>query len=65
LDRVNPYPSESSEARVARYLDWGAEAVKSAAQARTQELREAHLKIASSWMKFAEEALKKLHSEVD
>jgi hypothetical protein len=56
---VNPHPAENIETRVARYLNWAAEAVKSAAQARTQELRDAHLAIASSWMRLAEDAIKK------
>ncbi len=59
---MNPHPSESLEGRIARCLDWAGEAVKSAAQARSQELRDAHLKIASSWMKLAEEALKRLRT---
>ena len=60
---MNPHPSETIEARVARYLDWAGEAVKSAAQARNPELRDAHLAIASSWMRLAEDGIKKVRTD--
>ena len=60
---MNPLPSESIEARVARYLDWAGEAVKSAAQAKNQELREAHLAIAGSWMRLAEDGIKRVRAQ--
>jgi hypothetical protein len=55
-------PLESMEARIVRYLDWAGEAVRSAAQARSRELRDAHLAIATSWMRLAEEAMRRFNS---
>jgi hypothetical protein len=57
---VGSHPPESIEARIVRYLDWAGEAAKSAAQARSRELRDAHLAIAGSWMRLAEEAMRRL-----
>ena len=56
---MNPHPSESVEERAARYLEWAGEALRSAALARNPELREAHLAIASSWMRLAEDAIRR------
>ena len=53
-------PPENMEARIVQYLDWAGEAVRSAAQARSRELREAHLAIANSWMRLAEETMRRL-----
>ena len=55
-------PPETMEVRIVQYLDWAGEAVRSAAQARSRELREAHLAIATSWMRLAEEAMRRLGS---
>ena len=56
---LESHPPESIEARIVRYLDWAGEAVKSAAQSRNRELRDAHLGIAASWMRLAEEAMRR------
>jgi hypothetical protein len=45
-----------------RYLDWAGEAARSAAQARSRELRDAHLAIATSWMRLAEDAMRRFDS---
>jgi hypothetical protein len=55
-------PPEPLEARIVRYLNWAGEAAKSAAQARSRELRDAHLAIATSWMRLAEEAMRRFDS---
>ena len=54
---ANDNQPETLEDRIARYLHWAGEATQSGAQARRPDLRDAHLAVANSWMRLADEAL--------
>jgi hypothetical protein len=57
---VDPQLAESLETRIVRYLTWAGEALKSAGQARSHDLRDAYLGIANSWMRLAEDAMRRI-----